>query len=191
MPFPSAVSKQSLLRPGPPQPAVARTSRPSSGAYSYFSLDFLILLAAVLITTNATSLLLYNDGGDQESKLGSALVVAKAAGGVSNAMRQVLDFGDAARGRPLLVHCWAGISRSSAAAYAIACGCNPGFEREIAMELRRRAPEATPNRLMVVLADDLLVRNGVMVDAIASIGRGAEAFEGAPYQLPLAWPISG
>ncbi|WP_445487061.1 tyrosine phosphatase family protein [Rhodopseudomonas sp. RCAM05734] len=106
----------------------------------------------------------------------------------ANAMRQVLAFGDAARGRPLLVHCWAGISRSSAAAYAIACAHNPGFEREIAMELRHRAPEATPNRLMVALADDLLGCNGVMVDAVASIGRGAEAFEGKPYQLPLLWP---
>jgi predicted protein tyrosine phosphatase len=36
---------------------------------------------------------------------------------------------------------------------------------------------------MVALADDLLGRNGAMVDAIARIGRGAEAFEGAPYRF--------
>src|ERR1700755_1274378 len=48
--------------------------------------------------------------------------------------------------RPLLSHCWAGISRSSAAAFAIACDRNPGFEHDIASELRRRAPSATPNR---------------------------------------------
>jgi predicted protein tyrosine phosphatase len=105
-------------------------------------------------------------------------------------MQSILDFGrDAAAERPLLIHCWAGISRSSAAAYAIACDRNPGFEGEIADESRRRSPQITPNKLMVQLADDLLGRGGVMVDAIARIGRGAEAFEGAPYQLPLKWPL--
>ena len=105
-------------------------------------------------------------------------------------MQAILDFSrDAALGRALLIHCWAGISRSSAAAYAIACDRNPGFENEIADELRRRSPLVTPNKLMVQLADDLLGRQGAMTDAIARIGRGADAFEGAPYQLPLKWPL--
>jgi predicted protein tyrosine phosphatase len=105
-------------------------------------------------------------------------------------MRAVLDFGRNSQSqRALLIHCWAGISRSSAAAFAIACDRNPGLERDIAAELRRRSPSATPNRLMVRLADDLLARDGRMVEAIESIGRGAEAREGEPYQLPLKWPI--
>jgi len=105
-------------------------------------------------------------------------------------MRAVLDFGrHGGPQRALLIHCWAGISRSSAAAFAIACDRNPGFERDIATELRRRSPSATPNRLMVRLADDLLARDGRMVAAIETIGRGAEAREGEPYQLPLKWPI--
>jgi predicted protein tyrosine phosphatase len=105
-------------------------------------------------------------------------------------MQAVLDFGRHARPqRALLIHCWAGISRSSAAAFAIACDRYPGFERDIAAELRRRSPSATPNRLMVRLADDLLERGGRMVEAIDKIGRGAEAREGEPYQLPLQWPI--
>jgi len=104
-------------------------------------------------------------------------------------MQAVLDFGRAtAHQRALLIHCWAGISRSSAATYAIACDRNPGFERDIAIELRRRSPSATPNRLMVRLADDLLQRDGRMVEAIEGIGRGAEAREGEPYVLPLKWP---
>jgi predicted protein tyrosine phosphatase len=104
-------------------------------------------------------------------------------------MQAVLDFGRAGEDqRALLIHCWAGISRSSAAAFAIACDRNPGFERDIAIELRRRSPSATPNRLMVRLADDLLQRNGRMVEAIEAIGRGAEAREGEPYALPLRWP---
>lgn len=98
----------------------------------------------------------------------------------------MLDFGRArARELPLLIHCWAGISRSSAAAYILACDAQPGRESEIANDLRARAPFVTPNRLMVMLADDLLGRNGAMVDAVARIGRGAEAFEGAPYRFGL------
>jgi predicted protein tyrosine phosphatase len=105
-------------------------------------------------------------------------------------MQAVLDFGRTSEPqRVLLIHCWAGISRSSAAAFAIACDRNPGFERDIAHELRRRAPFVTPNRLMVRLADELLVRDGRMVAAIDHIGRGAEAGEGEPYALPLRWPI--
>ena len=105
-------------------------------------------------------------------------------------IQAILDFGREARAeRPMLVHCWAGISRSSAAVYAIACDRNPGFENEIADELRRRSPLVTPNSLMVQIADELLGRRGVMVEAITRIGRGADAFEGAPYQLPLVWPL--
>jgi predicted protein tyrosine phosphatase len=92
--------------------------------------------------------------------------------------------------RPMLVHCWAGISRSSAAAYIIACARNPGREHDIADELRRRAPFATPNALMVAIADNLLQRSNRMVEAIVRIGRGAEAFQGSPYVLPISFPGS-
>ena len=102
----------------------------------------------------------------------------------------ILDFARTWTGaRPLLVHCWAGISRSSAAAYMIACARNAGHEHEIAEELRRRAPFATPNRLMVALADDLLQGGGRMVEAIERIGRGADAFQGNPYLLPADFPV--
>lgn len=104
--------------------------------------------------------------------------------------RAILDFGRRATPEtPLLIHCWAGISRSSAAAYLIACDRNDGHEQAIADELRRRAPFATPNKLMVRLADDLLARNGRMIAAMDRIGRGAEASEGVAYQLPLTWPL--
>ena len=103
----------------------------------------------------------------------------------------ILDFARNWSGvRPILVHCWAGISRSSAAAFMIACARNDGFERDIADELRRRAPFATPNRLMVALADDFLRRSGRMVEAIERIGRGADAFQGSPYELPASFPAS-
>lgn len=85
---------------------------------------------------------------------------------------------------PLVLHCYAGISRSTAAAYLIAAALDPGREEtDLARELRRRAPSATPNPRLVALADAMLGRQGRMIAAIAAIGRGAEAFEGSPFML--------
>ena len=88
------------------------------------------------------------------------------------------------RGSPMLIHCWAGISRSTAAAYTALCLLRPAAdEEEIAWELRQASPSATPNRLIVSLADEVLGRQGRMVRAIEKIGRGADAFEGTPFVL--------
>ena len=101
---------------------------------------------------------------------------------------ELLDFAAGwERSRPMLVHCWAGVSRSTAAAFIIACQHAPRrSEAEIAKALRAAAPYATPNPLLVALADEALGRNGRMTAAIAAIGRGAETFEGALFELPLA-----
>jgi len=94
--------------------------------------------------------------------------------------------------RPLLVHCWAGVSRSTAAALIIACQRTPaGAEMEIAHALRMAAPYATPNPLLVALADELLGRSGRMIAAVAAIGRGADTFEGALFKLPPTYPTEG
>lgn len=75
---------------------------------------------------------------------------------------------------PLVVHCWAGISRSTAAAFVTACVLNPrASEDEIAFALRAASPTATPNRLIVELADAALSRHGRMIRAIQLIGEGA------------------
>ncbi len=90
------------------------------------------------------------------------------------------------RKAPLLIHCYAGISRSTAGAYITALALNPDLDEvKLAQTLRRNAPSATPNALLIALADDLLGRNGRMVDAIKAIGRGEDAFEGTPFILPL------
>lgn len=90
------------------------------------------------------------------------------------------------REAPLLIHCYAGISRSTAGAYITALALNPELDEiELAQTLRRNAPSATPNALLVALADDLLGRKGRMVDAIKAIGRGEDAFEGTPFIVPL------
>ncbi|GJE55699.1 MULTISPECIES: tyrosine phosphatase family protein [Methylobacterium] len=103
-------------------------------------------------------------------------------------VRALLDFVRGwDRARPLVIHCYAGISRSTAALYVAACALQPEQdEGAIASELRRASPSATPNRLLVEIADGLLERDGRMVVAIAGIGRGAEAYEGTPFHLALA-----
>lgn len=93
----------------------------------------------------------------------------------------ILAFGRSWPGeRPLLVHCALGISRSTAAAFVLACAAEPDRpETEIAHALRAAAPCATPNALMVSLADRQLGRGGRMAAAVAAIGRGADY---APYR---------
>jgi predicted protein tyrosine phosphatase len=90
------------------------------------------------------------------------------------------------RARPMLIHCFAGISRSTAAAYIVTCALHPHTdEHVIAKRLRLASPSATPNPHLVALADRLLERQGRMAEAIGAIGRGAEAFEGEPFHLPF------
>jgi predicted protein tyrosine phosphatase len=87
---------------------------------------------------------------------------------------------------PLVIHCWAGVSRSTAAAYIAACALSePHREKDLARMLRERSPTATPNALMIDMADRLLGRRGRMVDAIAAIGRGSDCMEGVPFALDL------
>lgn len=102
---------------------------------------------------------------------------------------QALAFASSGDG-PILIHCYAGVSRSTAMAYAVACAREPDrCERELAQTLRRLSPTATPNRLIVRLADEALGREGRMVEAIAEIGRGRDAFEGEPFTFsPLPAP---
>jgi predicted protein tyrosine phosphatase len=90
------------------------------------------------------------------------------------------------RAAPLVVHCWAGISRSTATAFAAACALNPRRpEIEIAWDLRRASRTASPNSLIVSLADRILGRNGRMIQAMETIGRGIAATEGEPFRIML------
>jgi predicted protein tyrosine phosphatase len=91
------------------------------------------------------------------------------------------------RAAPMVVHCFAGISRSTAGAFVTACALNPErTELGIAQDLRQRSDTASPNRRIVSIADDLLGRQGRMVDAIDAIGPGTMAVEGRPFWLELA-----
>jgi predicted protein tyrosine phosphatase len=90
------------------------------------------------------------------------------------------------RAEPMLIHCYAGVSRSTAAAFIAACALNPRRDEfEMARALRAASPTATPNARLVALADAALERNGRMNEAIAEIGRGEDCFEGTPFALEL------
>jgi predicted protein tyrosine phosphatase len=87
---------------------------------------------------------------------------------------------------PMLIHCWAGISRSTASAFTAMCLYNPQVdERRLAQQLRSLSHVATPNRRIVAFADDIMGRQGRMVDAIDAIGRGENAFEGVIFQWKM------
>ncbi|TCT06833.1 tyrosine phosphatase family protein [Aquabacter spiritensis] len=103
-------------------------------------------------------------------------------------MHELLEFVHAwPRAAPLVIHCYAGISRSTAAAYATLCALMPDHsEADLALRLREASPTATPNARIVALADAALKREGRMIAAIAAIGRGRDAFEGEPFVLRLA-----
>ena len=90
------------------------------------------------------------------------------------------------RNAPLVVHCYAGISRSTASAFAAACLLNPHRDEiEIARQIRARSPIASPNRLIVSLADKALGRDGRMLRALDEMGPGSMMVEGRPFQLDL------
>jgi predicted protein tyrosine phosphatase len=87
---------------------------------------------------------------------------------------------------PLLIHCFAGVSRSTAAAFIAACALSPHLnEEEIAQKLRQASPTATPNARLVELADKILGREGRMVAAIERIGRGEDCIESEPFAIEL------
>jgi predicted protein tyrosine phosphatase len=90
------------------------------------------------------------------------------------------------RSAPMVVHCYAGISRSTASAFAAACALNPHRDEiEIARQIRTRSPIASPNRLIVSLADKALGREGRMLRALDEMGPGSMMVEGRPFQLDL------
>ncbi len=90
------------------------------------------------------------------------------------------------RRAPLVIHCYAGISRSTASAFAAVCALNPQRdERSIARQIRAASPIAAPNRLIVDLADKMLGRDGRMLRALDDMGPGNMMVEGRPFRIDL------
>jgi predicted protein tyrosine phosphatase len=98
---------------------------------------------------------------------------------------ELLDFVQSwDRQAPILIHCFAGLSRSTAAAFITLCALNPRApEVAIAQALRRSSDTAIPNRLFVMLADKVLHREGHMVAALDSMGQNRIANECIPFGI--------
>jgi predicted protein tyrosine phosphatase len=82
-----------------------------------------------------------------------------------------LIFGrDAAEAGGLLIHCHAGISRSTAATLMILAQAHPHEEEDVLAErMLTTRPQAWPNSRMITFADELLDRNGRLSAATAGI----------------------
>jgi predicted protein tyrosine phosphatase len=84
-------------------------------------------------------------------------------------VEQLLTFGrelTKARGSHLLVHCHAGVSRSTAAATLILAQTRPGRPaEEVLQAVVRQRPRAWPNLRILELGDALLGRRGELVNA--------------------------
>ena len=90
-------------------------------------------------------------------------------GATEEDVRQIIRLAEglqSATGR-ILIHCEAGVSRSTAAALIMyAYWLGPGREREAMERVLAQRPVAFPNRRMVELADRLLVRGGRLVGVL-------------------------
>jgi predicted protein tyrosine phosphatase len=96
----------------------------------------------------------------------------------SDHVSQILAFGDEITAEAnaqtgdnatqhLLVHCHAGISRSTAAMISLLAQADPREDEERLFErVREIRPQAWPNSLMIGFADDILGREGRLVAAL-------------------------
>jgi len=101
-------------------------------------------------------------------------------------VRTVIEFLETwDRTAPMLIHCYMGISRSSAAAYIALCLHNEGRELDAATHMRAQGAHAQPNPLIVAHADKLLAREGRMIRAIEVIGPGDFATMGMPFSVSI------
>jgi predicted protein tyrosine phosphatase len=149
-----------------------------------------------LVTLLSPEHMIETPGGfpaDRHLRIGVNDVIDRAAGDNPPDMVHVEILLDFTRNwpakDPILVHCWAGISRSMAAAYIIMCDrLGPGSEDAAAQTIRLRADHAYPNALLVAHADRALGRHGSMIEAIRRIGPGRMVTEGELVEFPMRAP---
>jgi predicted protein tyrosine phosphatase len=84
-------------------------------------------------------------------------------------VRTALEFSRAHAQGSLLIHCYHGLGRSTAVALAVlADRSGPGCEESSLQELLQQRPNATPNLVVVKLADAILGRAGALISVVAS-----------------------
>jgi len=103
-------------------------------------------------------------------------------------IEQLLEWGAGwLRAEALVVHCFAGVSRSTAAALTLIAQANPGHEEAAARLLRERAPHAKPNRRVIAMADRVLGLGGRLSGAVAAMGEPDFATMGTLVELPAVF----
>lgn len=87
----------------------------------------------------------------------------------------------------ILIHCNRGVSRSTAAAFVVMCMRAPDAdERTLASLLRKAAPYADPCPMLIAHADEILGRDGRMIEAIEDLPPPRTAIAAPVVTLPLA-----
>jgi predicted protein tyrosine phosphatase len=87
---------------------------------------------------------------------------------------RLLQFGERAHKNPtghVLVHCHAGVSRSTAAAAILMSQFSPGEEEAAFLKLLQLRKHGWPNTRMVEFADKLLDRKGAMLEGLKAYRR--------------------
>jgi predicted protein tyrosine phosphatase len=100
------------------------------------------------------------------------LIPSDPLGPTAEDVEQVLAFATEARstGGMCLVHCQAGISRSTATAVLLfASWFGPGREEDAAQAVLRLVPHAMPNPLLIALGDAKLGRQGALQAAVDEV----------------------
>lgn len=69
------------------------------------------------------------------------------------------------KSRPIVIHCWCGVSRSMATAIFIICKINPNQIESNVRYMRSVAPHANPNKLMVSFFEKYLNVEGKINEA--------------------------
>jgi predicted protein tyrosine phosphatase len=114
---------------------------------------------------------------------GTGGLIAPSEAHVADLIAFVRDWDQSA---PLIVHCWMGVSRSPAAAAITILALRPEEDDlALAKRLRKVAPHATPNTRLIEIGDRMLGRGGRLVEAMKSIGRGAETDGRASFSIEV------
>jgi predicted protein tyrosine phosphatase len=119
---------------------------------------------------------------------GTGGLIAPSEAHVAELIGFVRDWDQSA---PLIVHCWMGVSRSPAAAAITILALRPQQDDfSLAERLRKAAPHATPNSRLIEIGDRALGRGGRLVEAMKSIGRGAETDGRASFSIEVDEQLS-
>ena len=85
----------------------------------------------------------------------------------------------------ILIHCWAGISRSTATALIALLLHKKISEMDAALAIRNSSAAAAPNPLLIQFADEVLGKQGRLIKAVSEMSKAYPANENDPFCLNL------